>query len=538
MRTGRIHGTAAAARLLPAGVFAAAALLAVFTIPHYGLGWDEPASFRAIEFQNRWFAELWRHLFRPELADTLRDETILKAWRNDAYQVPHPPLSRILSGLTQALAAGRLHPFVGYRLAPALCFALLVTLLFVWVAAVFDRLTGLVAAAAAVCTPNLFGYAHFAVTDMPLAALWLLTAYAFARGLASWRWSVLLGILWGLALATKFPAVLIPVPLLLWAHAFRRRDMGNNVLAMLFLSPAVMIAAQPHLWRRPFLRIVEFLHEGVSRAYRPETSYPIFFNHGLVQSADLPWYYSLLMSAASLPETFLLLAAIGLLALCRRHPAREFLWLCAANAALILSAGALPGAVLHDVNRLMLPAVPFALGLAAGGFYVLKERAPDLLDSWPAAARISALRAKLAAALCLACLVLPALDLAAYHPFALSYFNRLAGGIRGAERRGWEVTYFMEALTPDFLRFLNAELRPGAVLNAGAMNFMLEYHQRFGLFRRDVRLVDSRECDYYLLLNRKSFFTADDWLVVQGPRKPEAGIELFGVPLLSLYRMR
>jgi hypothetical protein len=70
------------------------------------------------------------------------------------------------------------------------------------------------------------------------------------------------------------------------------------------------------------------------------------------------------------------------------------------------------------------------------------------------------------------------------------------------------------------------------------MNFMLEYHQRFGLFRRDVRLVDSPACDYYLLLNRRSFFTAEDWQMAKGARKPEAGIELFGVPLLSLYRMR
>jgi hypothetical protein len=538
MRAERFVGPLTVARLLPVGVFVVAALLSIATIPHYGLVWDEPPYFRAAEFQNRWVKDLWKNLFRPELADTLRDETITRAWRNDPLQVPHPPLSRLLSGLTQTLTARILHPFAGYRLAPALCFALLATLLFVWVNAVFDRATGLFAAAAAALTPNLFGYAHFAVTDMPLATLWLLTSYAFVRGLATWRWSVVLGIVWGLALATKFPAVLIPIPLIVWAHLFHRRDLGNNVVAMLFLSPVVMIAVQPHLWHRPFLRVVEFLHEGVSRAYRPETSFPVFFNHALHRSEDLPWHYSLLMTAVSIPETYLLLAGAGLLLLRRRHPRQEFLVLCVTTSALILVLGALPGAVLHDVNRLMLPALPFVLGLAAGGFFFLKERLPGLLLSRPRLAGIAAVRTKAVVVLFAVCLALPVLDLLTYHPFELSYFNRLVGGIQGAYRRGWEITYFLEALTPDFVRFLNAELPPRTTVNAGAANFMLEYYQRFDVFRRDVRLVDSLPCDYYLLLNRRSFFTPEDWQVDRGLRRPEAGIELLGVPLLSLYRMR
>ena len=101
-----------------------------------------------------------------------------------------------------------------------------------------------------ILTPNLFGYAHFAVTDLPLASMWFLTVFAFWKGLSNWKWSVVLGVLWGLALATKFPAVLIPVPLILWAHLFHRDKYVNNVFALLFIAPIFMIGIQPYLWHQ------------------------------------------------------------------------------------------------------------------------------------------------------------------------------------------------------------------------------------------------------------------------------------------------
>jgi 4-amino-4-deoxy-L-arabinose transferase-like glycosyltransferase len=129
--------------------------------------------------------------------------------------------------------------FTAYRIGPALFFAALVTVMYLWMTELFSKATGLFSALAVILTPNLFGFAHIAVTDLPLASMWFLTAYIFWKGLSNWKGSILLGVIWGLALSTKFPALLIPVPLILWAHLFHRERYVNNVFALFFLAPMI-----------------------------------------------------------------------------------------------------------------------------------------------------------------------------------------------------------------------------------------------------------------------------------------------------------
>src|SRR3990172_8170576 len=227
-------------RLAPWLLGAVTFLLVASTASHYGLGWDEPRYFHASDLETRWIVGFGEDLLKGQVARSLDDSTIKAAWYWQPYYVPHPPFSRIVSGLTKAVFFPILDKLTAYRLAPALFFALLAAVMYVWMASVFDRATGFFAALSLVLIPNLFGFAHFAVTDMPLAVMWFLTLYCFWRGLENWRWSLVLGVVWGLALSTKFPAFLIPIPLLLWAHLYRRQSYANNLFAMIFLSPLIM----------------------------------------------------------------------------------------------------------------------------------------------------------------------------------------------------------------------------------------------------------------------------------------------------------
>ncbi|MFQ5849497.1 MAG: ArnT family glycosyltransferase [Candidatus Binatia bacterium] len=517
--------------LLGAGVF----LLVASTISHYGLTWDEPNYFHASDLEIRWFYELANEIMGGDPGSILSDEKIQSAWHWDPYHVPHPPFSRILSGMTKAIFSPFMDKFVAYRLAPALFFALLVVVMYMWMAALFDRMTGLVSALTLVLIPNLFAFAHFAVTDMPLAAMWFLTVYCFWRGLKSWRWSLALGVAWGFALSTKFPAFLIPIPLLLWAHLFHRNAYTNNVFAMSFISPLFMIASQPYLWHRTPTRIVEFLYDSVSRGYRHETNFTIFFFDRLYFTSELPWYYPFFITAITTPEVFLALLCVGVASVRWLKARREVPVLFLFNALFILVIGLFPGAVLHDGIRQLLPVLPFLGGLAGSGFFALTEYLMGQSQKIMALKRIKHPRAKLTGILSLLVLFPPGLDLLVYHPYELSYYNRLVRGIRGAYQRGLEVTYFMEAFTPDFLDLLNRTLPPRAVINAGVSNFMFSYYQQEGRLRRDIRITEGEDFQYLVLLNRRSTFGEDTHTLVKTV-PPHNALRLDGVPLVLIYR--
>jgi len=183
----------------------------------------------------------------------------------------------------------------------------------------------------------------------------------------------------------------------------------------------------------------------------------------------------------------------------------------------------------------MLPALPFLVGLATCGFFVLARYLTERCQSLGVLQGIGHLRAKLIGMVMLLILFLPAVDLFTYHPYELSYYNRLVGGVRGAYQRGLEVTYLMEALTPDFLKVLNRELPPNSVISGGGTNYMLAYFQMENRLRRDIRITDGDDFDFYLLLNRQSMFSPFEKAISKDVR-PYASLRIDNVPLISLYK--
>jgi len=529
-----------AVKFIPLLVFLGALLLCVATSKDYGLSWDESLYFHASDLHMWWIAGFTHDLIHGDVAKSLDDARIQQAWHWDPYHVPHPPFSRIVSGVTHELFSPWLGKFASYRVGPALFFSLLVLVMYLWMKEVFSWPIGLFAAVSVGLIPNMFGFAHFAVTDMPLAAMWFLTAYCFWKGLESWRWSLILGIVWGLALATKFPALLIPIPLLLWAHLFRRNAYANNIMAMLFIGPVVMVASQPYLWHQPSLRILEFLYEGLSRGYRSDTNFPVFFFGREYFSNQLPRYYTFFLTGVTTPETLLALAFVGVLYALRNPAERKVLMLFLFNGLFVLLLGILPGAVLHDGMRQMLSACAFIAGLAAAGFSFLSEALTGWMRRMKVLASVQRVDAKAVLTLALLALFPPAFELMLYHPFELSYYNRLIGGLRGAYVNGMEATYFMEAFTPGFLEYLNKELPPNARINGLVSNFMLVYYQDEGKLRRDLKVTGTEPFDYALVLNRRSVIAATPpsqrGFMIK--RTPIASVSLGEVPLVLLYRLK
>jgi dolichyl-phosphate-mannose-protein mannosyltransferase len=521
---------------LAIAVFIGSFLLTAATLKDYGVTWDEPPYFHASDLHVQWLSDLARSTVHGEIKKAFSDEGIDAAWHWDPYHVPHPPFSRVVSGLTKAIAAPFVDKLTAYRLGPALFFALLATVIFLWTSELFGRPTGVFSALAVASIPNFFGFAHIAVTDLPLACMWFVTVYCFWKGLKSWQWSVTLSVAWGLALATKFPAVLIPIPLILWAHVYKRESYANNVFAMFFVSPLVMLVAQPYLWHQPGMRLLEFLFSGISRGYRPDANFPVYWFGHLYLTNQLPWYYPFWVIGVTTPEPILALALVGVAVIpfCRQRAA---LMLLVMNALFIPLMGLAPGAVLHDGMRQLLSALPFLAALAAAGFHKTLEALMIGAEKLPSLQKASRLKLKVLSAGVFLALFPAVLDIFLYHPYELSYYNHMIGGARGAYDKGLEVTYFMEAFTPDFLLYLDRKLPPNAVVNASFANFMFQYYQKENRLRGDLRFIQSDNADYYVLLTRRSVWSKNDWRLFNTD-SPVAAVRLGDVPLVSVYRLR
>ena len=523
---------------MPVAVFVISLFLIGFTAKDYGIVWDEPAYFYASDLHVGWIEQAIHDLVGGNFRRVLDDRKIQAAWHWDPYHVPHPPFSRIVSGIIKIALTPLLDKFPAYRIGPALFFAALMTVMYVWMRQLFGAAVGLFSALAALLTPNLFGFAHIAVTDLPLASLWFLTTYGFWKGLSSWKWGLVLGVLWGLALSTKFPAVLILVPLIVWAQLFHRDKYANNIFTMLFVAPIVMLVTQPYLWHDTGLRLLEFLYEGISRGYRPETNFGVLFFGKIYPSSQLPWYYSFFMIGVTTPEPFLLLALLGIVSSVWQTEHRPVILLFFINAVFILSLGLMPGAVLHDGVRQMLSALPFIAALSGVGFAVLLGWATKLVRNRHVVARISGLETKVTEILLLVICFGPLLDVYFCHPFQLSFYNRLVGGVRGAYARGLETTYFMEAFTPELLESLNENLPRNAAVNASIANFMFRLYQKENRLRSDIKITDAPVFDYYVLLNRRTALGPRERRLMDAPVKPFLSVDLAGVPLVSVFEFK
>ncbi len=93
----------------------------------------------------------------------------------------------------------------------------------------------------------------------------------------------------------------------------------------------------------------------------------------------------------------------------------------------------------------------------------------------------------------------------------------------------------MEALTPNFLQFLNRELPPHAVITADDANYMFDYYQKENRLRHDIRIAAGMDFDYNIFQNHQSTFSNFDRDLVTGVR-PYKTVLHYGVPLIYVYK--
>ncbi len=528
---------------LAAALFLAAVLLLAATTDEIGWTCDEVYYFLSAEHITEWFEGLVGARKTPGLSFVLSREIVDEYWLWDIEHNPHPPLYKIFSAVTLAFFRDHLGSFAAFRLSSQIQCGVLLAALFISVAVSRGIAAGLCAAACLVLMPRLFGHAHFGTTEMPLMTLWFLCVCAFWRGRAQPLFSVLLALLWGMALATKFTAVLIIAPLALWAVIYRDRSSLRNFILMLLVAPLVAIALNPGWWYDPVAKISAYVTTSLTRnEHIPIPT--LYFGQALPYRPH--WSYAPVMTALTVPISTLLLFLIGTGHLACKTDQRPYDLLMFITIPVLLLIVMLPGAPVHDGVRQFIYILPFIAYCAGTGFSVLAGILGRVISG-------QGLRRCVTAGLLLIAVAYPAFETGRSHPFELSYYNRLIGGLSGAYQRGMEVTYWYEALTDDMLAAINRTVPSGArVSSFPVAAHYFEFLQQHAKIRSDISFINpdieatvtrsgqqvvfsQQRPDYLVLVFRFGMFN-DFYRRIFRQNTPVFIVQHDGVPLAALYR--
>lgn len=515
---------AGAWRLAPLGLFVLGAALVTLTQSGVGYAWDEAYYYEPSKKAAEWLLRLF-----SEPAEAAGREAIDAHW---AERSEHPGFHKTLTGLSLLLLEERWDPILAMRLPAALLFGGTLALIYLLGLRVWDAPSGLIAAVAYAAMPRIFGHAHFSSMETPLNFSMLLTLYCYIRGLRSAAWAAGCGVAFGLLLATKINAFFFFPPLLLWGQIFARRQQVNNLFAMLTLGPIGFVLFWPWLWHDTPVRILEYLQ---FHATHQQTALWFMGRKWGYGGENAPWFYPSVMLGVTLPIGVMILTALGAVLGVLRFPSRKLPLLVLFTGLVMWAVASAPPTPKYDGVRLFLPLFPCLALLAGGGGSAVLN-----LTRW-AAKRQAHARHEVTIVACLLVFALAAEGAwGAYrsHPYYLSYFNPVAGGLAGAEARGFETTYWGEAVNGEVIDAINRLVPDGESVRVLALHQLCFLQlQQWGKLKSTIDVTAAPPYYAHLLLHRKGFYGRPERALVESERfAPLIRWSKHGVPMVTLYR--
>ena len=498
---------------LAALLFAAVLAVGLPGVDRYGLTWDEPTYSRFARLQRQWLSEAVTFPFTDaRVAEVFSRERVAEVWLQDAVENGHPPLNETWQALVSAPFTwmGQ-HDTSAFRSAIVVLFGLTISCAYALLRGDLSRLASVTGASSLLGVPVVWAHAHLGATETMQIFFWVLLAAVFPKvmgwppgradsetaqtaaensdareavgsGRVRGGWMVVWFAACALAFAGKFTNYLAPLWVLGTAGvlgAWRRPRYWIAVLVGAVLAPLALVIVDPYFWpwQGGWARFLDYLGQVGSRA----DWIPInVFYMGKGWGFDPPWHYRIVETAAALPLVLFPLLLTGL-----AHAAsqtwrqvigqRVTCW----SAALLVSVlgltwvvGELPGTPNHDATRqfvFVFVGVPLAAGLA---FDVLRSLASSGRRK---AAPLSWRR--LATAVPMVLVAVAVVTSLRAEPWGLSYRSEWLGGTKGAWDRGFEVSYWGEAIDGALLDEVAALRDDGQapyVLSTPKLNYFFE----------------------------------------------------------------
>ncbi|MBC7875694.1 MAG: glycosyltransferase family 39 protein [Anaerolineales bacterium] len=519
-------------------------VLLVATAPNIGLTWDEPAYIAASESYMDWYGQVF-----TDITEAFSEEGITDAWM---VNNEHPPLDKIWSGAVWTVARNFTSDLTAHRMGNMILVALLAGLLYLLIRDAYGQLAGLAAIVALLTMPRFFFHAHLSALDVPAAVSVFIVTFVFWKTLErkKWTWGLLLGLIWGLALATKINAVFVPVTLGLWCLIFRREvRLFVRLFIMGITAIPVFIAVWPWLYVDTFERLTAYIHFVTDEHWEIGQYYlGQFF-------MPPPWHFGFVMLWAVLPLGLTIIYLIGIV--CAGNGKRDngLSWLLFLSALTPILAIATGKSMVYDNERLIMVSFPFLAGLAGVGFGWIVSSWENLSLQWnrPILSRVGLV---ILALLAFAPQLVTTTKL---YPHLLSYYGESVDGLSGATRMGLETTYWCESYNIA-LSIINEQANPKDRIWVDPWSHdVLIYYQTQGLLRDDVLILapfptasilgldapsplsmPMESADWYIFQHRQSMlgFDGENNSILKTLNQKEVVYEYSfdGVPVMTLYK--
>lgn len=495
----------------------------------FGLTWDEPAYMRAALEYHEWIQRVWRGEW-----NVLQPAVLSAYWE---YNHEHPPLVKVWYALVAVPMIPHVGEIAAFRMAASALSAALLAVVATSVMAQWGAPAGLASVAVLLTMPRFFFHAHLAALDIPGALAYIVTIALFwhMRNWRAWWLGVLLGIIWGLAIATKINAAFaLPVLGIWWICCSRQGYLFGRLTLMAVIAPLVFVGVWPWLWVDTRDRLIDYLlwltvdHWQIPQWFLGQRMLPP------------PWYFG---GAIVLMVTPLALVILGFLGIRWQHRDERSYVLLVLIAAMMPIVALMASSVVYDNDRL---AMPFFVAWAILATHGVMQVATWLSRGKPQRQRYMWL-------VVLAVSVTPALfQVRMLWPHLLSYYSESIGGLPGAARLQMDHTYWNESYL-SAMQYIDEHAEPNARVWVEPWSLDVPHtYQRAMSTRADIQFGSDAggsiwgmrvgqfapfEADYVVVTYRFAGWTPAIQALVAGNNPPVYTIARQGVTLLEVYRI-
>lgn len=453
----------------------------------------------------------------------------------------HPPLIKTLSGFSHYAFYDVLPIFdelTAFRFPSALLAGLLVWLVFVMTLELWGLAEAVIAGLCVMTVPRALFHAGLTCFDAPAMTLWFATIYAYWRALDGRKIPWQVGAIWGLALATKHTALLIPFAIA--PHyvvvAWRKRNplhAWRIVVALVVIAPLVLFAVWPWLWLDPIGHVRDWIAFHLHHVH-----YNFEYLGRNWNAPPFPWHVAIVTTVFTVPSATLVAAALGAgvwISTWSRRVGSEanrahasLLALSAAASIVPFLLGSTPifGAEKHFMP--VLPTICIAAGVgaawAARAAYTAWRRISPRVALWVVGAAIA---------------LAGATETVIAQPYPLTWYNAFAGGAPGGADLGMN-RQFWGVAARGILPVI-ARQPPGPVYTHDASPAW-GWYSRLGLLPHGYpdsgREVEGIDRSSLALVIHEKHFRRHDYIIWKryGTAAPIFVLRAAGVPIVSLYR--